>query len=752
MSLVDRAHDWLLEKPRRADLAALATLSLLWALFFWRALTPNPADQVSLPEGDFSGQFVAFGAYQARRLLAGQVPLWNPYNFAGHPFLADTQSAVFYPPRLVTIFVSPAFGGWSYAALQAEALAHFWLASLLTYLFVRTITDSRLAGLVGGLTLAYGGYLTGYPPLQLAVLEAGVWLPLALLGVYKASERPKWRIGWLALSGLALGLSLLAGHPQTSLFFTYALVAYIVHRAARTRMRPLDALLMLGLTLVGGYGLAMVQVLPGLEYARLTTRADLGYQALSAGFPLRDLAIFLVPNVFTVWSPLYSGVAGLTLAVLSVWRGEQGARFWAVIALVALGLSFGGGTLLYPLAYLVAPGFNWFRGQERAAYLVAHSVAIMAGLGAANMLRWEAEQGRQFVRFLGWASGAAWAFAAIALACACSPINEARPSLSEGAIFLAVLVTLTWAVTGLRGVGGRAWMPLLVGLVVFDLFSNDMQTNFEPVPLAERDLSGPLVDAALDYQRQAGLMRVDGWAGLGGNGGTLVGLQDIRGISPLRLAALDGYFGLPLYRLHQLLAVELVFTDWQQLEVPSQVIAEARDGDPPLYLHRIEEPMPRAWLAFEAATVADDAQALGLLAEPAFDVRRTVLLTEEPPLEMPSQPPDEWHAEVVDYQPERIAIQTEADANSLLVLSELYYPGWRATLDGEPTRILRADAGLRAVAVPAGEHVVTMVYCPTSFYVGAGISLATALTLAAVTWRGDVLRRARISKRSPSVC
>src|SRR5690606_21496256 len=129
--LLHEAQTWLLARPHRADLAAVLLLTLLWALFFWRALTPNPANQVSYPEGDFSGQFLTFAAYQARRLLAGEIPLWNPYNMARHPFLADTQAAVFYPPRLLTIAASRFTGGFTYATLQAEALLHYWIGAVL---------------------------------------------------------------------------------------------------------------------------------------------------------------------------------------------------------------------------------------------------------------------------------------------------------------------------------------------------------------------------------------------------------------------------------------------------------------------------------------------------------------------------------------------------------------------------------------------------------------------------------------------
>src|SRR5689334_14019615 len=136
------------------DVLAVLLLIALWLLFFWRLFTPIKEDQASLEKGDFSGQFVAFGAYQYQRLTAGEVPLWNPYNNGGLPFLADTQAAVFYPPRLATIGLSKLTGGWSYHALELEMTAHVLLYSLLMYLLVRRMTLSKAGSIFGALVAA----------------------------------------------------------------------------------------------------------------------------------------------------------------------------------------------------------------------------------------------------------------------------------------------------------------------------------------------------------------------------------------------------------------------------------------------------------------------------------------------------------------------------------------------------------------------------------------------------------------------
>ena len=240
------------------DSGAIAALVILWLLFFWRLFTPIAADQASVTTGDFSGQFFAFGAYQYARLSQGEIPLWNPYNNGGLPFVADTQAAVFYPPRWITVALSALGDGWTYNSLQLEMTAHVLLYTLLMYAFVRRLTLgsdlSHLAALSAAVIIGYGGYTAGYPPLQLAVLEAAAWLPLSLLGVLEATRGRALAPRYIALAGFALGLSWLAGHPQTSWFASYLVAAYLAYRCYAGRVGWLAfaaTLALLGLLTIG---------------------------------------------------------------------------------------------------------------------------------------------------------------------------------------------------------------------------------------------------------------------------------------------------------------------------------------------------------------------------------------------------------------------------------------------------------------------------------------------------------------------
>lgn len=706
----------------RRDWLAGALLVALWALFFWRMLTPNPADQLSLAEGDFSGQFYAFGAYQARRLLAGEIPLWNPYANGGHPFLADTQAAVFYPPRLLTISVSGLFGGWSYAALQLEAAVHYLLASLLMYAFVRRATGRTFAGLAAALTFAYGGYLTGYPMLQLAVLETATWLPLVLLAIFQATHGARIRRAWAALAGVGLGLCLLAGHPQTALFTLYVSLAYLGHRLwiktrqAETETHPYrrfvaDFARAAGALGAVGFGLAAIQVLPGWEYLGRTTRLGFTFDAKAGGFPFYDLAQFLVSDLVSHWSPLYVGLAGLALAVLALWRRHPGAGFWGVAALTGLIYSFGGYTVVYHLAYNLLPGASLFRGQERAAVVVAVSLSILTGLGASALADWTPTDrafARRFVRTLIGGGALIFALAAALFVLWLGPEGQGyQPSLAATAR-AALLAALTMGAFAWRFNTETVsrWQIACIALVVFDLFSVNIGRNFEAVPAGERPRLSSLVDVALaDTDRP---FRVDGREGLGENYGALVGLQDIYGTSPLRLADHDALLNLPEPERWRLLGVRYVFSAREALPVESEIVAQ--DGDH--YLHRLADDHPMAWLSAGSNDTG----------EPLANSSATIIV----------------------YEPERIVVEIDAPAEGHLIVSEHDYPGWNASLDGEPAPIERTAHGLRAVPASAGRHIVEMRYAPLSFALGAAISAATLGVVAGVAaWSWLQARRPR---------
>ncbi|MBK8028563.1 MAG: YfhO family protein [Chloroflexi bacterium] len=720
---------------RRRDLLAVIALIALWLLFFWRLFTPVRADQASLRSGDFSGQFMTFAGYQYSRFAEGEVPLWNPYNNGGLPFIADTQAAVFYPPRLLTITLARLAGGWTYQALELEMTFHVLAFTLLMYLFVRRVTGSVLGGFVAAIVAGYGGFLSGYPPLQIALLEAGIYLPLAALGIYEATRDDRLGLKCLIVTGAALGLSWMAGHPQTSFFLTYLLVAYFGWRIYERRWR--FTLWIVGCAVFGliAFGLAAVQLLPGFEYLLYTTRAEFGYDAKSNGFPIQDVIQFIYPTILSMFSPLYVGVTGLFFALIALWRRVSGAWFWGVVALIGLLWSFGGNSAVFPALYNVLPGLRFFRGQERAAYLVVNSLAILAGLGATRLAQWDTTTdypaALRLRVWLNTAVRAALLFTALVFVLWIGQPDAFGRVISVVTLVTLVVGALALLVPSITGYARPAWVWGIAALLVLELFTINMDAEpvYDPVPADMQISISPPPHVAQVLADTDGVFRVDGFRGLGDNYGSLYGVQDIHGISPLWLGSayslIEG--ALPDARTWELFAVRYVYSDWAELPVSAQLVGTGTDRYGDINIHRLDNPRPFALLMYSAAIMGDDAQAYSILADAGFDPRQTLLLQNDAPVELNGG--ESLPAIVTRFEPELIEMSASSPQPALLSIALPQYPGWQATVNGSTTPIQRAYGGLTAVAVPAGDSTVQLVFDPLSYRIGALLSLVTWISL-----------------------
>ena len=723
------------------DLVCCLLLVFLVLVFFWRILTPDLGDRGSFPPGDFIVTFYATERVKAEMLLQGELPLWNPYANSGHPLLADPQTALYYPPSLATVLLS-ARGGLSVFALQLEAVFHFCLAALFTFAFARRVLGHRGGALMAAIGFTFGGYLTGYPSLQLAILRTVVWLPLILLGLEVGASHliSGNRRAWAAFvaAGLVFGLSVLAGHAQSAMYLLYVSLAYLLIRLWRGTSWQ-GILAAVGLYLAVGVGISAAQWLPSLEYMRLSTRSGMSYAQASSGFELIDALQLLLPTM----SPLYAGVLILLLALSApiLIRGRM-VKFWVGLGLVALLLSFGGNLFLYPIFYLLVPGFSIFRSQERAVFVLAFALAMLAGYSfsylakrpAPSWLRRSAayaavgSMGLAAFGYFGWLVGGEGPTAFYWFMQQCVYLT----------IFLGLVAfLLKWQTQPGRQ---RVAMAAVLALVVLDLFTVNSTRNLNRRLPETHTVPSPLVE---EMQADGRLFRIYDEYRLSGNLGSLFALEDIRGASPLKVESYRRLLqDVPIERVWQLLNVEYVTTWRETLNVPARVLMEEGEGENTTFLFRLDDPGPRAWVVHQVEIVPSDDQAVGRLSDWQFSPLDAAILPEplDAPLAEVGQVQGAATVRWVRREPARLQLDVSLPADGLLVLGEVHYPGWQTYLDGSPVPTLRANLALRAVPVPEGQHQVEMVYRPWTVPTGIGISvlaLVGALVVVAVSLRKD---------------
>ena len=411
-----RLRRWL--AANRWDIVIGLVLALLPVLFFWRLVAPNPIDRLSIAAGDFTDQYYPLRSYAVQQLVGGVWPLWNPLAYGGQPALADIQSGALYPPQIIQAVVLDRLGlGFPLWALELQIIGHFSWAALGAYFLGKrlwrkkrspaggeTPVDAgirRLTGVVVSLVFTYSGYLTGFPVQQLTILEVSVWLPWVLLALDVLAARMAGKqsgaVTAAALAGLALGMALLPGHPQTFLYVVYTAAIFFLWRVfcgqagkpadLRSSTYWLRAIGALTGVMAVALCLTAAQWLPTVEFIARTPRADMSYDAVSFGLPLHELVSVLYPGYFG-GSPEYVGILPMVLIGLAIIlsRPKRDIIFWVVMGMAALLLAFGGNTFLYSLFYLLGPGFKVVRQQERAFLVYAMSAAMLAGYGAAVLM------------------------------------------------------------------------------------------------------------------------------------------------------------------------------------------------------------------------------------------------------------------------------------------------------------------------------------------------------------------------------
>ncbi|MDQ2667699.1 MAG: YfhO family protein [Gemmatimonadota bacterium] len=515
--------------------------------------------------------------------------------------------------------------------------------------------------------------------------------------------------------------------------------------------------------------------------------------------------VYYGPNGIHLHSE-YIGGAVLLLATLAFGATTRLAfrRFWLGTLIISLLWMLGGSTPFFRIVYELVPGTKFFRAPSTIIYVFAFALSVLAAMGTEKVLARMANQ-RVVLAWLGFAALIALLASGGLIANASSPLATsfaenivasrgmdpaAVPQITEqvmsgnrGPILLgawrAFLFTglAAFAVLGyLRSrLTGRVLTIVLPLIVAVDLWSIGRKYWLFTPPARVQFASDPVIQF-LQKERQPGRVLV--------RAGTSEGISDAdpyfgrdlkgkgTGFMVHGIRSVTGYHGNELGRYDQIAldnqgqVSEAVMSPafWQHENV-RYLYTNLAVTDPRLkllagpvknsagstaYLYGLPGTNPYAWVA-AGMTKAPDADVLPAVLDPRFDPLRLAVFSDTsavrvtPVSSLPA--PSDITASTSSFGPGRatIALSQPATAGAALVVSENYFPGWTALVDGKPQPTFRADFNLIGVPLPAGARTVELSFHDAAVDTGKGITIVAALLAALLLGGGMVIDRRRVA-------
>jgi hypothetical protein len=745
-------------------LIVVAVLILLHSMVFGGLVTFTQPDVPSLWLPNF--------CHLGTSLAHGSIPLWNPFVMGGLPFAADPQSGWMY--LLPSLLFSTLPCG---AALRWYLVLNPILAGLGVYWFLRAERVSRAAATAGGLVLAMG--IAGSRlVVDLPFPATLAWAALLLAAGARCLHADAWpaRLGWVALTALCWG-QLAATHLSHGLVIgTLIFVCYVAARTVadvRSGRRTLGDRGWLLLLLVAALPLVnMAYFLPRLFYLPSTTLGA-GYariQSVGAEYAGHSIGPRLPgPTSPPTWiltfafSPgAYLGAVALALAFAGWWSRRLRAMVTAFTVVLVICYTASLDAVAGPLEGFIRAlpfGDVYLQSPWRFRYGALLALAVLAGLGVEAWR--EAPGRRERIRmvvpglvvwgvlpwFFGPAAQLSFLVVGAVVGLAALAVVAHRPAV---AAIIPVVLAVELVVSGLLGQTTdavarstgiahldtrqppfNALGPLTVNVAAY-VRGEPFASTIRDGPLA-RFLSLNPADSYLAYTAR------DDWPYLTSQRAVLLGVEDAQGynsIEPIRYwTYMRAVSGAPYPYNHSVVsdpppsALDLLQVGWEIAPEGATAspgfTAVERDGRWVLYR---ATPSPRASVV-DAWTVTDEAGALKAVTDPGFQPGAGAILEEDPGIPAaaatggsPGSASFQW------LSPQSARIDVTASGNGIVLVRDTFDEGWRATVDGDPAPVLRADYFLQGVPVTAGRHTIVLTYRDPAIGIGLAVS-AVALAL-----------------------
>ena len=697
---------------------------------FWKLLTKQ---YTWLDQPDTANQVLPWLQFQAEEWHKGEFPLWDPHVFGGQPLVGQLQPGAAYPLNWALFLLPLRNGHIQQVWLHLYFVFTHLLAALFCYLLLIDLGRSRAAAILGGAAFSLAGVVgsLGWPQM----LNGAIWIPLSVLFFLRV-VRGRNPLASAALSGTFLGISFLSGHHQIPTFAALMMAGLWAAEVWRKRWR---AAAPAALFLLFAALLSALQTLPAYEYGARSIRwvgsqnpAFWGqyvpytvHQQYSL-YPLSVLGMVL-PNVTD--QDAFAGLTVLTLALagFAMCFATREVRLFGAIAAGGLLLALGGFSVFHGAAYLLIPMVEKARTPAMALVIVQFALSVLAAYGL-DALR-ARSIGAWWIRSLIAVGTLPW----IVLAVVAGLRPEASREYERLAILGLVALALAAILHGWKAghLSERSAVALLFVVAIFELgtvtggnfrhreapggFLAELEKNADVVQF----LRGRPDFVRLEVDTNALPYNVGDWDGIDQFRAYLGGMT--ANLAPFEMDRLAGG------RIAPALFALNYYTGKEPIRAGQEEIFQGKSG---LRVYRNPDALPFVWTVHEALSVARGHLIARLKAS---DLKRQTLLAGAAPQLQDCGGADELR--LVQKETTRLGLDAKMSCKGMVIVSQTFYPGWHAFVDGREAPLYEAYGVLQGAVAEAGSHRIEFRYRPTSVYAGAWLTGIGAVLAVAVAFR-----------------
>jgi len=723
-------------------------------LFNWKLTL---TDQFTwLEDPDRANQVLPWFQFQAIQWHGFRIPAWDPNAWTGQPLFGQGQPGAAYPFNWLLFLMPMSMGTISMVALNWYVVLTRYIAALASYALCRDLRCSRAASILGACVFALGGFVanTGWPQM----VNGAVWAPLVFLFLFRVDRGGPHRVANSLLSGFFLGFAWLSGHHQAPLYITLAALAVWIRIALRGARADRTVIRLAALSLIVAVMAGAMQTFPMAEYGTRSVRwvgtdEPLSFDETTPYFihekyalkPSALLSIFL--PFASEWNP-FIGIAALSFVLLGAimaWR-EKHARWLAAVAGGGMAFALGPNGLIEGVLYAIVPMVEKARSAGAATIVFGLGAAPLAAMGVDRLMTLGAATSMTTSITSRWPRRAARVLAAfsavLVLASLFSFANGANPATADSRLLISAVAALAAAGLIAAWLGGaitpRGGAVAAIILVLFELSNVTNYALYQYGPNLQRT---PLLHNMHQHNDIARFL-----AERGDSGRIEYNEADI----PYNFG---DYFGLETFQSY----TASVTTNIWQHEISKPAVRDilgirysiAKQPTRPeqrlvftglsgLNVYENPTAFPRVWAVHESMQVPNGKVASAKLASADVDAHRQVLLVgsgSDRTALASCENSSEDKVSLSLHGSNRVAISAALACPGMVILSDTYYPGWYATVDGKSAPIEEADGIFRGVLVPAGQHTIEMKYRPASVIGGGVLTLLAGLIAAAAFLR-----------------